>query len=96
MAELTPAQVRAIARLARLRFDAAHLERLRGDLARILDHVSALASLDLDGIEPTAHVLEMTGGGREDEPHPCLDRERVLAQAPDAAAGHFRVPRVLG
>jgi len=96
MAELTPAQVRAIARLARLRFDADQLERLRGDLARILDHVSALASLDLEGVEPTAHVLEMTGGGRTDEPLPCLDRERVLGQAPDAAADHFRVPRVLG
>ncbi len=95
MAELSSGQVRAIARLARLQLAGADLREMGGQLGRILDAFSVLASVDVEGVEPTAHVLDLTGGGRSDQPVPSLPREAALDQAPDAAAGHFRVPRVL-
>jgi aspartyl-tRNA(Asn)/glutamyl-tRNA(Gln) amidotransferase subunit C len=48
--------------------------------------------LDLDGVEPTSHVVELQNVLREDVPRPCLPRERALEQAPDVAEGGFRVP----
>jgi aspartyl-tRNA(Asn)/glutamyl-tRNA(Gln) amidotransferase subunit C len=96
MAALDIDEVRAIARLARLRLDEAKVEALRHDLERILDHFSALAGVDVTGVEPTAHVLELTGGGRPDRPGSCLGRDKALDGAPDAGDGHFRVPRVIG
>ncbi len=95
MAELSSGQVRAIARLARLQLAGADLREMGGQLGRILDAFSVLASVDVEGVEPTAHVLDLPGGGRSDQPVPSLPREAALDQAPDAAAGHFRVPRVL-
>lgn len=96
MPALSASDLAAVARLARLRLEGDARDRLLGDLARILDYVSALERIDVGGVEPTAHVLELTGGGRADEPQACLDRDALLGAAPDAAAGHVRVPRVLG
>jgi aspartyl-tRNA(Asn)/glutamyl-tRNA(Gln) amidotransferase subunit C len=48
--------------------------------------------LDLEGVEPTTHVVELQNVLREDEPRPCLPREKALAGAPDVADGGFRVP----
>jgi aspartyl-tRNA(Asn)/glutamyl-tRNA(Gln) amidotransferase subunit C len=48
--------------------------------------------LDLEGVEPTTHVVDLTNVLREDVPRPCLPRERALAGAPDAVDGGFRVP----
>lgn len=95
MADLTREEVQRIASLARLHLEPKELERLRGDLAHILSYFSALEAIDVKAVSPTAHVLEIEGGGRDDEPRPSLSRRRALAEAPDAAEGQFRVPRVL-
>ena len=96
MAALDIDEVRAVARLARLRLDEGAMEALRHDLERILDDFSALAGVDVTGVEPTAHVMDLTGGGRPDRPASCLEREKAMDSAPDAADGYFRVPRVIG
>jgi aspartyl-tRNA(Asn)/glutamyl-tRNA(Gln) amidotransferase subunit C len=62
----------------------------------ILDHAEDVAALDLEGVEPTAHPLPLANVLRDDEVRPSLDREEVLAQAPAAEDGRFRVPRILG
>jgi aspartyl-tRNA(Asn)/glutamyl-tRNA(Gln) amidotransferase subunit C len=48
--------------------------------------------LDLDGVEPTSHVVEMENVLRADVPHRSLPPEVALASAPDPAEGAFRVP----
>jgi len=85
-------QVLHIARLARLRLTEAEVERMSEELSGILDHVEAIGELDLEGVEPTSHVVALENVLRPDEPVPSLDRERALAGAPDSAAGSFRVP----
>ena len=85
-------EVLHVARLARLRLDDDEVERMAGQLSQILGHIEKIGQLDLDGVEPTAHVVELENVLRADEPRPSLDPERALEQAPDPADGGFRVP----
>jgi aspartyl-tRNA(Asn)/glutamyl-tRNA(Gln) amidotransferase subunit C len=62
------------------------------ELSAVLEHVARIEELDLDGVEPTAHVVDVTGALRADEPRPCLPRDVALAQAPAAGEGGFLVP----
>jgi aspartyl-tRNA(Asn)/glutamyl-tRNA(Gln) amidotransferase subunit C len=85
-------QVLHVARLARLRLDEEEIERMTGELSGVLEHVDRIASLDLDGVEPTSHVVALENVLRADEPRPSLPREVVLEAAPDSADDAFRVP----
>jgi aspartyl-tRNA(Asn)/glutamyl-tRNA(Gln) amidotransferase subunit C len=85
-----------VARLARLELTDDELELFTGQLADVLDHANDVAALDTSGVAPTAHPLPLSNVFREDVPGPCLDRDEVLAQAPEAEDGRFRVPRILG
>jgi aspartyl-tRNA(Asn)/glutamyl-tRNA(Gln) amidotransferase subunit C len=85
-------QVLHVARLARLRLSDEEVARMQGELSTILDHIEKLNELDLEGVEPTSHVVELENVLREDMPRPSLPRKKALEQAPDAAAGGFRVP----
>jgi len=62
------------------------------ELSKVLDHVERIRELDLEGVPPTSHVVDVTTVLRPDEPVPCLDREVVLAQAPEPVDGGFGVP----
>lgn len=93
---LTTAEVAKVAELARLRLSEEELERFTGQLAAVLDHAADIEALDLDGVEPLAHPVPMTNVLRDDEPGELLDRDEVLAVAPSAEDGQFRVPPVLG
>jgi aspartyl-tRNA(Asn)/glutamyl-tRNA(Gln) amidotransferase subunit C len=86
------AQVLHVARLARLRLSEEEVDRMAGEMSTILEHVETMNELDLEGIEPTTHVVELQNVLREDVPRASLPRERALEQAPDAADGGFRVP----
>ena len=85
-------QVLHVARLARLELSDEEIERMAGELSGILEHVDRISGLDLDGVEPTAHVVALVNVLRADDPEPSLPRDRALEQAPDAVDGAFRVP----
>jgi len=86
-------QVLHVARLARLELGSQdEVDRLAAELSHVLGHIETIGELDLDGVEGTSHVVDVTNALREDEPRPSLPRETALAQAPDAIAGGFRVP----
>ncbi|HUI04348.1 MAG TPA: Asp-tRNA(Asn)/Glu-tRNA(Gln) amidotransferase subunit GatC [Acidimicrobiales bacterium] len=85
-----------VARLARIDLTEEELDRYAEQLASVLDHAAELAALDTEGVEPTAHPLPLQNVTRPDEPRESLDRDEVLAQAPDVEGGRFRVPRILG
>src|SRR5215510_7950415 len=96
MAGITRDDVAHVATLARLALTDEELDRFTGQLAAVLDHAADVAALDTAGVPPTAHPLPLANVLRDDTPRPPLDREEVLAQAPAAEAGMFRVPPVLG
>ena len=85
-------QVLHVARLARLRLDDAEVETMTGELSKVLDHIEKISELDLEGVEPTSHVVELENVLREDVPRPSLPREKALEQAPDSDGSGFRVP----
>ena len=85
-------QVLHVARLARLRLSEEEVEKMVGELSGILEHVDRIGNLDLQGVEPTSHVVALENVLRADEPRPSLPREVALAEAPDPQDGAFRAP----
>ena len=94
--KLTAADVRHVARLARLDVTDEEVELFAGQLAAVLEPAEDVEALDTAGVPPTAHPLPLRNVLREDVPRPSLDRDEVLAMAPAAEDGRFRVPRILG
>lgn len=92
---LTLEQVRHIAHLARLRLTQDEEKRYQDQLSDILDYAERLQSVDTNHISPTATVLDRFAPLRDDEVRPCPPREDILANAPEAEDGMFRVPPVL-
>jgi aspartyl-tRNA(Asn)/glutamyl-tRNA(Gln) amidotransferase subunit C len=85
-------QVLHVARLSRLRLADAEVEKMAGELSGILEHVDRIAGLDLEGVAPTSHVVELENVLRADVPRPSWPREKILEPAPDPVEGAFRVP----
>ena len=85
-------QVLHVARLARLELSEAEVERMTAELTKVLDHIEKISALDLDGVAPTTHVVEVDSALRPDEPRPSLPREVALEQAPATADDGFLVP----
>ena len=95
MARITRAEVEHVARLARLALTEDEIERLTGELEVILEHAAQVAALDTHDVPPTSHPIPLVNVLRADVPQPSLDREEVLAMAPAAEDGRFRVPRIM-
>jgi len=89
-------EVIRIARLAHLDLDPETVPELARQLRAILDYVALLDEVAVEAVPPTAGASGERQPLRADDPVPSLPQERSLANAPDAAEGHFRVPRVLG
>ena len=85
-------QVLHVAKLARLSFSDEEVDRLAPELSKIVEYVEQMDRLDLEGVEPTSHVVELQNVLREDVPRESLPKERALEQAPDLTADGFRVP----
>jgi len=85
-------QVLHVAKLARLELSDDEVDQMATELSGILEHVDRISELDLEGVEPTSHVVELENVLRADQPTPSLDRDAALANAPDPADGAFRVP----
>jgi aspartyl-tRNA(Asn)/glutamyl-tRNA(Gln) amidotransferase subunit C len=85
-------QVLHVARLARLRLSEDEIPRMSREISSVLDHIEKISELDLEGVVPTSHVIELENVLRADEPHDSWPKERILEGAPDVAQGGFRVP----
>jgi aspartyl-tRNA(Asn)/glutamyl-tRNA(Gln) amidotransferase subunit C len=81
-----------VARLARLQLADAEVERFQEQLSAILEAVSKVQELDLTGIPPTSHPLDVVNVWRADEPRPSLPVEEALANAPGRRGDLFEVP----
>jgi aspartyl-tRNA(Asn)/glutamyl-tRNA(Gln) amidotransferase subunit C len=91
---LTLEEVRHIARLARLRLTAEEEARYRTQLSAILEYAARLRAVDTSSVPPTASVLPLDAPLREDQARSAGAASRLLANAPDATEGMFRVPPV--
>ena len=89
---ITRDEVLHVARLARLALTEEEVERLGAQLSDILEAVGKVAELDLEGVEPTSHPLDLANVSAADEPRPSLSADEVFANAPDREDNFFRVP----
>ena len=85
-------QVLHVARLARLELAEDEVQRMSSELSGILGHIEKIGELDLEGVPPTSHVVEVTNALRPDEPRPSWPREAMLESAPAVRDGGFEVP----
>jgi len=95
MPRVTVETVDHVARLARLSLTAEEKSLFARQLEEILAWAESLQALDTSGVSPMSQLRDASSL-REDEPCGSLERETVLAAAPDPAEGLFRVPRVIG
>ena len=86
---------RSVAKLARIRVAEEDLPGLAADLSKILGFMDELGAVDVDGVEPMTSVTPMRLKRREDVVTDGDRRDAVLANAPDARAGFFAVPKVV-
>ena len=90
------AQVRHVARLARLALSPEEEERFAAQLGHVLEYIERLQRVDVSGVEPLGFAGDaQTLPLREDAPAPSLSRETVLAQAPEQDGESFVVPRII-
>jgi aspartyl-tRNA(Asn)/glutamyl-tRNA(Gln) amidotransferase subunit C len=94
--KLTDQQVRHVAKLSRLKLDAAQVRYFAEQLSDVLGYIDKLGELDVADIEPMAHPTNMTNRLRADDPVPGMPVDQALANAPDADPPFFKVPKVLG
>ena len=89
---ITREDVLHVAHLARLALTEEEVERFQEQLNAILEAVGKVQELDLEGVPPTSHPLDLVNAWRADEPRPSWPREEMLALGPEAEDGMFRVP----
>ena len=87
--------VRYVAKLARIALTDEEVDRFGVQLGDLLQHVNRLGDLDTNAVPAAAQVVESRNVEREDVVRPCLDRETVLAEAPQRQGAFFRVPRII-
>src|SRR4051794_35087517 len=88
-----------IARLARLELTPDEVKLFTPQLGDVLQYVVQLQSVNVEGVEPMTHPLELKTPLREDVVHVSpVDADgapKVLASAPETLHGGYKVPQVL-
>ncbi|MEZ5170836.1 MAG: Asp-tRNA(Asn)/Glu-tRNA(Gln) amidotransferase subunit GatC [Acidimicrobiia bacterium] len=94
--QISRKDVEHVARLARLALTDDEVALFAEQLSGILEHAARVSALPTDGVPPSTHPILLRNVLRPDTVRASLDRDAVLAEAPDADDGRFRVPRILG
>ena len=87
--------VRKVARLARIKTTEAEEETLAVEMSNILALIQQLNEANTDGVEPLTSVIDRRHSARPDAVTDGGDAARILANAPEQAAGFFVVPKVV-
>ena len=85
-------QVLHVARLARLELNSDEVATIATELSKVLEHIEKIEALELEGVPPTSHVVDVPSALRPDEPRPSLPRDVALASAPATQDDGFLVP----
>jgi len=93
---ITKEEVLYVANLARLELDDESIDKFAGQIDEILGYIDKLNQVETGGIRPTSHAIFLTNAFRDDVQGEHLERDRVLANAPEKEDGSFVVPKVVG
>lgn len=92
---ITITEVQHIAKLAKLSFSAEELQKMAKELDAIVGYMEQLKKLEVEGVPPTSHVLDLSNVFRADKVQPALPLEEVLRNAPARKQSYFSVPKVI-
>jgi len=92
---VSDADVKKIAKLARLRLSEAEIALYGGQLTKIIDSMAELSKANTEGVAPTTSVLGAVNVMRDDAPMPFEDAEALLANAPERDGPYFKVKKVI-
>ena len=87
--------IQDLSRLAKLKFDEKSVEKMKGDLNKMIGFVDKLSEIDTEGIEPLIYLNEEVNVLREDEIAHEVSQENALKNAPQKDSDYFKVPTVL-
>lgn len=93
--KITKEQVEHVAKLARLNLTEEEKDLMTRDLAAIIDFADQINALAIEDVKPTDHIIPINNVFREDRVQPSMDREKLLANAPNQENGCFSVPKVV-
>ncbi|OWZ84734.1 Asp-tRNA(Asn)/Glu-tRNA(Gln) amidotransferase subunit GatC [Natranaerobius trueperi] len=93
--KVTKEDVYHVAKLSQLEIDENEVEMFKDQLSQILDWQGKLDELELEGLFPTVHALNMKNVTREDKERPSLSNEKALENAPEKEGNYFKVPRII-
>ena len=93
--KITRKDVQDVALLSRLEIPEGEIETFTGQLNAILDYADVLNKANVEGVQPTAHVLPLKNVMRPDVVKPSVSRELALSNAPEQEDGYFKVPKVV-
>ncbi|MGE5474521.1 MAG: Asp-tRNA(Asn)/Glu-tRNA(Gln) amidotransferase subunit GatC [Ignavibacteriales bacterium] len=93
--KLTVEEIEHVANLARLELTPEEKEKMIKDLAAIIDFADKLSEVETEGIQPTAHILDIKNVLRKDEVKPSYDVDDMIRNAPESANGCIKVPKVV-
>jgi len=88
-------EVEYVAHLARLEFNAGETEKFTSQLNDILLYMDKLNEVDTSGAVPVSSSVLLNNAFREDLVGDSLGPDLALANAPEARAGCFLVPKVV-
>ncbi|MHB8155755.1 MAG: Asp-tRNA(Asn)/Glu-tRNA(Gln) amidotransferase subunit GatC [Candidatus Omnitrophota bacterium] len=87
--------IRHVAHLARIELQPNELEKLFGELHKILGFIDKLSILNVEQVKPASHILPISNVLREDEPHVSLSSDKALENAPSKKGNFFSVPKII-
>ena len=87
--------IKAIAKLARLKIDEADVPSYATNLSNILDLVEHMNAVDTEGVVPMSHPLDVAQRLRDDIVTETDRRDELQKNAPAVEDGLFLVPRVI-
>ena len=93
--KLSKSQVENVAKLARLELTEAEIDQYTKELSAIMDYVESLNKLDVQGVEPTYHVVPLRNVLREDETRPSFKTEELLSLVPSHDTRSIKVPKII-
>lgn len=84
-----------IAKLSKLEISEENIDELTQKISDIVDFANALATVNVEGVSPTAHILDIKNVLREDKVEKSFNREVILQNAPEVQGGCISVPKVV-
>ena len=93
--EINSETVKKIADLSRLSFTESEINTFAEEFTGIVRAIDEINSMDLTGVEPMSHVLDLPNVFREDVPSESLSVRQALENAPSNNETFVKVPKVM-